>query len=136
VPSRRRPSVGNIVQFELPHGRYAYGRVLRDASVAFYAEITKEPQRPPVGSREFQFVVGVYDDVLRAAEVVGLDPSTHEDEDWPPPRFIRDPIGGCYKIYERGEMRDATANECVGLERAAVWGLSDLIERLSTGRRR
>jgi len=36
--------------------------VLRDASVAFYKGRSDDPARPPIGDREFEFVVGVYDD--------------------------------------------------------------------------
>ncbi len=75
--SRRKPQVGDVIHFALPSGRYAYGRVLRDASVAFYSETTAEPGVPPVGSRNYQFVVGVYGDVLTSegVSVVGHDPS-------------------------------------------------------------
>jgi hypothetical protein len=121
------------VQLELPDGTYAYGRVLRDAGVAFYRQRTTEPLQPPIGSRDFEFTVGVYEDVIRSAEVVGHDPSAGEAEDWPPPSFVQDPIEGRVQIYERGQLRDATPDECVGLERAAVWDRHHLIERLSRG---
>ena len=130
---RRRPNVGDVVQFQLPDGSWAYGRVLHDASVAFYRGRSREPGEPPIGSREFEFVVGVYDDVLGEAEVVGHDPSVSEREDWPPPNFIPDPISGSYQIYERGQTRPASPDECLGLERAAVWDRAHLLERLSTG---
>ena len=75
--SSRRPRVGAVIQLTLPSGRYAYGRVLRDANVAFYSETTTEPGLPPVGSRDYQFVVGVYDDVFSSVNitVVSHDPS-------------------------------------------------------------
>jgi hypothetical protein len=41
--SSRKPQVGDVIQLTLPGGRYAYGRVLRDAGVAFYSETTAEP---------------------------------------------------------------------------------------------
>ena len=49
-------------QFDPPDGTYANGRVLRDASVAFYKGRSDDPARPPIGDREFEFVVGAYDD--------------------------------------------------------------------------
>ncbi len=75
--SLRKPQVGDVIQLTLPNGRYAYGRVLRDASVAFYSETSAGPGVPPVGSRDYQFVVGVYDDVLTSegVSIVGHDPS-------------------------------------------------------------
>jgi hypothetical protein len=130
--SRRKPKVGDVVQIRLPSDCYAYGRVLRDASVAFYRETTVEPGQPPIGSRDYQFVVGVYDDVLKSNEVpvVGHDPSASPDDDWPPPNCVRDPISGATKIYHRGVMRPASSEESEGLEPAAVWDLHHLIDRL------
>jgi hypothetical protein len=45
--SRRTPRVGDVIQVTLPTGRYAYGRILRDAGVAFYSGTTAEPGLPP-----------------------------------------------------------------------------------------
>lgn len=94
--NRHKPQVGDVIQLTLPSGRYAYGRVLRDASVAFYRETTAQPGMPPIGSRNYQFVVGVYDDVLTSEDVsvVGHDPRQGPEDDWPPPNSISDPISG------------------------------------------
>jgi hypothetical protein len=120
----------------LPTGRYAYGRVLRDASVAFYRTTTTEPGLPPIGTRDYQFVVGVYDDVpgWDGAPVVGHDPSQGPEDDWPPPHSVRDPISGAMSIYHHGHMRPATPEETEGLEPAAVWDLHHLIDRLTGSR--
>ena len=133
--SRSRPQVGDVIQVALPTGRYAYGRVLRDASVAFYSETTAEPGLAPIGSRDYQFVVGVYDDVpgSDSAPVVGHDPGQGPEDDWPPPHSVPDPISGAMRIYHHGHMRPAMPEEAVGLEPAAVWDLHHLIDRL-TGR--
>ena len=130
--SRRKPQVGDVIQVALPSGCYAYGRVLQDASVGFYNETTTEPGRPPIGSRDYQFVVGVYADVLTSEEVpvVGHDPSQGPDDDWPPPYRVRDPISGAMKIYHFGLMRSATPEECAELEPAAVWDFHHLVDRL------
>jgi len=129
---RRKPPLGDVIQFVLPSGCYAYGRVLRDASVAFYTETTTEPGLPPIGSRNYQFVVGVHDDVFNSESVavVGHDPSQAPEDDWPPPYCVRDPISGEMKIYHHGMLRAATPRECEGLEPAAVWELHHLIDRL------
>jgi Immunity protein 26 len=129
---RTKPPVGTVLQIALPNGYYAYGRVLRDASIAIYDALTSEPQHPPIGSRAYRFVVGVYDDVLRSDDVaiVGRDPGLSEADDWPPPYCVRDPISGATKIYHHGSMRPATAEECNDLEPAAVWDLPHIIDRL------
>lgn len=133
---RRKPTVGSVVQLSLPDGTYAYGRVLKDAAVAFYETRTPAPSQPPIGERRYAFVVGVYDDVLRADDVpvVGKDPSATPDEDWPPPFRVEDPISGSLSIYERGSFRQATRAEAGDLEPAAVWDREHLVNRLMTGR--
>lgn len=130
--SRRKPKVGDVIQLTLPSGRYAYGRVLRDASVAFYSETTAESGMPPVGSRNYQFVVGVDADVLTSegVSVVGHDPTRDPEDDWPPPNSVHDPISEVVSIYHHGQMRAATAEESEGLEPAAAWELHHLIDRL------
>jgi hypothetical protein len=129
---RRRPKLGDVVQVALPSGRFAYGRVLQDASVAFYDETTTEPCQPPIGSRSYQFVVGVYEDVLRSdrCPIVGRDPSANPEEDWPPPYKITDPISGSVKIYHKGTIRPMTEYEHRSLEPAAVWDYTQIVERL------
>ncbi|WP_413250889.1 Imm26 family immunity protein [Sinomonas flava] len=124
--------MGDVVQFNLPDGRYAYARVLADAAAAFYAETSDGPGQPPIGSREYQFVVGIYDDVLRSDDVpvVGHDPSLDPDDEWPPPMSVTDPITGSVRVYERGIIRPARDEELTGLEPAAVWDLHHVIERL------
>lgn len=130
--SRSEPQVGDVIQVTLPNGSYAYGRVLLDAGVAFYSETTTASGMPPIGSRDYQFVVGVYDDILTSegVSVVGHDPSQGPEDDWPPPSSIRDPISGAMRIYHHGEMRAATPEEAEGLEPAAVWELHALVDRL------
>jgi len=129
---RHRPMVGDVIQLSLPSGRFAYGRVLRDASVAFYDETTSEPGQPPIGNRNYRFVVGVYDDVLRSDKcpVVGWDPSANLEEDWPPPHKVTDPITKTVRVYHKGTMRPAADYEHESLESAAVWDYKQVIERL------
>jgi hypothetical protein len=67
---RHKPNIGDVLQFDLPDGTYAYGRVLRDACVAFYRRRSTEPGMPPLGDRDFEFTVGVYEDVVAGHRVV------------------------------------------------------------------
>ncbi len=128
---KRHP--GDVVEVPLPRGRFAYGRVYRDASVGFYRTRTAEPGQPPIGSRDFVFVVGVYDRELQTLRVVGLDPFASAEDEWPPPTSIRDVITGGYSIYQHGTIRPSTAREAAHLEPAAVWGIDDLQARLDRG---
>ena len=127
------PGVGAVVEVPLPRGRYAYGRVYRDASVGFYQHRTTVPDAPPIGSRDFAFFVGVEDGAFKQMRLVGEDPFQPGEDDWPPPCFIRDAITGRYSIYHRGAITPSTVDEAAHLERAAVWGFSHLVERLDRG---
>jgi hypothetical protein len=56
--------LGDVIEVALPRGRFAYGRIYRDASIGFYRARTGEPAQPPIGSRDFAFFVGVDDQAL------------------------------------------------------------------------
>ena len=127
---RRR--VGDVFQLSLPDGRYAYGRIYRDASVGIYRTITDEPQNPPIGSRDFIFHVGMYDDIITSGQcpIVGRDPFENPESEWPPPYYMKDKISGEYSLYHKGEIRPASEFECRGLEEAAVWDLHHIVDRI------
>lgn len=126
------PNVGDVVEISLPDGKVAHARVLRDASIAVYRGIRTAGQSPPLGSREYAFVVGVYEDALRGLPVVGKDPNRDESDGWPPPYRITDPITGSVSLYYRGTTRPASADEAEGLEPAAVWDLAHIVKRIES----
>ena len=128
---RIRPKPGDVFQIPLPDGRFAYGRVFRDASVGIYKQVSAAPQSPP-DREEFAFIVGLYKDVLTSGRwpIIGRRPFPDEDAAWPPPKSIKDPISGRYSLYHKGEIRPASPEECAGLERAAVWDAHHVIDRI------
>jgi Immunity protein 26 len=67
--------VGDIFQIDLPDGRFAYGKVFRDASIGIYQRVFDSPVFPPIDS-PFVFVVGLYDDILKSGmwPIVGSEP--------------------------------------------------------------
>ncbi len=131
---RIRPQVGDIFQIPLPNGRFAYGKVFRDASVGIYQKIFDSPAELPIKS-PFAFIVGLYDDVLKSGmwPIVGHEPFESKESEWPPPHFVEDIISGEYSIYHKGEMRPSSEDECRGLERAAVWDAHHVIDRIMGG---
>jgi hypothetical protein len=49
----------------------------------------------------------------------------------PPPRFIQDALRkDLFRIYEKGQFSPATKEECIGLEREAVWDPTHAEDRL------
>lgn len=81
---------------------------------------------------EYQFMVGVYDYVLKSGNWPKVDhrPFLNEDEEWPPPSCIVDAISGEYSVYYRGEIKPSTKADCEGLEVTAVWADNHIIDRI------
>ncbi len=81
---------------------------------------------------KYQFVVGIYEDILKSEkwEIVDNRPFDNENEAWPPPMFIIDKISGKYSLYHKGEIKDASNDQCIGLEEAAVWEADLIIDRI------
>jgi hypothetical protein len=116
----------------LPDGTYAYGRVHRDAVVCFYRTRSRSPATPPIGEREYELCVAVYDDVVAGWQRVGVDDFDEGDDGgWPPPMVVQDAISGEAQVYHRGEMRPAEQDEVAGLEPAGVWNEEHVTARLS-----
>jgi hypothetical protein len=131
--AKRKAVPGDVCAFDLGDGRFAFGRLLRDASIAVYRGTSLARDSPPIGQRDFLFTVGIYDDVpaTAASPVVGHDPFQDADEEWPPPRKVVDPITGTIRIYQRGEIMPAPDPvEADKLEKAAVWDLHHLLDRI------
>lgn len=124
--------MGDVFQISLPNGNYAYGRVFEDATVGVYNHITTAPNVPPIGLRDYMFLVGMYRHVLTRGEcpIIGQDRFDVPEDAWPPPNFIRDQINGGYSLYYKGEITPGTKGQCEGLEEAAVWDLPHIVERI------
>ena len=130
--THRKPKIRDVIQFSLPNGRFAYGRMLREGSVAFYKETSSQPFRPPIGSRDYQFVVGVTTSVVTddAVPIVGHDPAAWGDDDWPSDGSIQDPITGEMSLYHRGSIEPSTPEATATLEPVAAWELHHIVDRL------
>ncbi|MEK4527032.1 hypothetical protein CXK86_13290 [Paenibacillus sp. BGI2013] len=128
---RKRIKLGDIYAIPLPNGKFAFGRRLKDASIAIYNVISDTIEEIPQ-EEEYQFIVGVYDDVLKSGDwpVVENRPFPNEEEAWPPPACIIDRISGGYEIYHLGEIRPSTREESEGLEIAAVWEAHHIVDRI------
>lgn len=118
---RKRIKIGDVYAIPLPNGKYAFGRKFKDAGIGIYKYIGEGIEDIPK-DEEYQFIVGVYEYVLKSGDwtVVENRPFKSDDEAYPPPSCIIDSISGEYSIYYKGEIRSATKSECEGLEVAAV----------------
>ncbi|MFB9328276.1 Imm26 family immunity protein [Paenibacillus aurantiacus] len=128
---RKRIKLGDVYAIPLPDGQFAFGRRFKDAGIAIYHHRGKSMEDLPSGEN-YQFFVGVYDDVLKSGQwpVVDHRHFTHEEEAWPPPKCIMDNLNGECSIYYKGEIRASTQTECEGLEIAAVWDVEHIVDRI------
>lgn len=128
---RLRYRLGIVYAIPLPNGKFGFGRTMEDAGFAVYKHIG-ESQIDTPNTEEYQFIVGVYRQSLRSSGWVVIENRLfNSDEDpFPPPQCIVDKISGQYQIYHRGEMRNASQEECEGLEIAAVWDADHIIDRI------
>lgn len=129
--TRKRIKLGDIYAIPLPNGKYAFGRIFRDAGIAIYKHLGDSIEDLPQ-TEDYQFIVGVYEDVLKSGDwpVVDNRPFANEEEAWPPPNCIIDSISGGYSIYYKGQITKSTKEECEGLEEAAVWDKHHIIDRI------
>jgi hypothetical protein len=128
---RRKLKLGDVYAIPLPDGNYAFGRTFWDGAIAIYEYIsTNIEELPP--TENYQFIVGVYEHVLKSGEwpVVDNRPFNNDEEIWPPPTCVIDSISGEYSIYYKGEFREAKKSDCEGLEVATVWGAEHIIDRI------
>lgn len=121
--------VGDICRLKLPNGLYAFGRVFKDAAIGVYSQLSDDDSYVPIDD-EYMFIVGIYNSSLRQWEKVGHKDFTSEEESWPPPEYTVDPITKRYSIYYKGVFTLSSYDECKGLEEAAVWENSHIIDRI------
>jgi len=111
------------VKVSLGDGSHTYARVPPDASFAFYDSRTTEDMAiEQVTGLPVLFFVAVMEHAVKEGRwpVVGHVPLDNALQ--APPKFIQDALNkNRFEIYEHGQIRPATRQECIGLERAAVW---------------
>ena len=124
--------VGDVVRVPLEDGTHTYARVLPEATFAFYDSRTAEALPvTKVVRKPVLFFVAVMNRAIkeRRWEIIGHAPL--ETGFQSPPRFIQDALNKeRFEIYEHGRIRPATRQECVGLEREAVWEPEHIEDRI------
>ncbi|WP_037573010.1 Imm26 family immunity protein [Spirochaeta cellobiosiphila] len=116
-----RPGV--ILQVPIDNNTHTYARILTDRNIAFYDYRTAEEitNLKDIISAKILFIICVNETFKNSWEVKGdleLEPSLRRN----PLMFICAPYTEDYKIYDNGEIRrNATKEECMGLERVVAW---------------
>jgi hypothetical protein len=131
----RRAVTGDIVRVDFDEKLHTYGLVLVEPYVAVYDFPTADEvtDMAEVVSKPILFVLAVYDRVLR----LGTWPRVGQVPAGTPPVAVPDFFTQdlfnpqrCKIIGPQGNTRTVRPEECVGLERAAVWAAEHVAQRL------
>ena len=114
---------GDILKIGLPGGRTSTCQMLEEPEFAFFA---------PNDSSQLLFRIWVHKSAYSSGrwEKIGnseIPPELASEV----PRFNQDPISGSLSIHQSGREYSATEEECVKLERAAVWEPNHVEDRIT-----
>jgi|HubBroStandDraft_2_1064218.scaffolds.fasta_scaffold303338_1 hypothetical protein len=125
-------TIGDVVRIELGDGTHTYARVLPEASFAIYdAQTTEDLPIMKTVERPVLFYVAVMNRAVKEERWSVVGHKTLEDWLQAPPRFIQDALNKKkFEIYQHGKIRPATRQECLGLERTAVWEPEHVEDRI------
>jgi hypothetical protein len=124
---------GAFVRIPLDDGSFGYGRLLEFPYTAFYdlrtdistADIDAIAERPVL------FTLAVHKSALDGWEIIGSKP-LEEPLRQPVVQFMQDTAdpSHCTIVDSAGNERPASPEDCVGLERVAVWEAKHIRDRL------
>jgi hypothetical protein len=130
--AKKKHNPGTFVRIRLQDGSYGYGRLLEFPFIAFYDYRSTEPvsDLDALAAKPVAFTIAVHKSAVDTWEVIGQKPP--EPNLKPPMRFMQtigDPAD-CQIFDSEGNERPAKPEECVGLERVAVWEPNHVEDRL------
>lgn len=118
---------GAFIEIALPNGKYAYGRILKEASFAFYDIYSdkKISDICAIQKTKILFINSVYKyaiskNVWKIIGILEIEPQLMIL----PMEFIQDELDPKqFSIYNpnTGKISPAKKEDCIGLEKAAVW---------------
>jgi len=130
---RQKRTVGAIVKIPFDGKWFTYGQILDDAEVAVFDARTdcELPMDEITGRAMICRVAVSYHAITKDRWLkVGKSPIS-EVIKAPVPKYIQDILKpDRFEIYCNGEIRPSTREECIGLERAAVWEPEHVEERI------
>jgi immunity protein 26 of polymorphic toxin system len=130
---RRKHTTGAFIRVPLADGSFGYARLLESPYAAFYDYRTPSPDSDldRIASRPILFRLAVRHLALDAWEVLGHR-ELEEPLTEPVVQFMQDrgDFRRCTVFDTAGHERAAEPQECVGLERAAVWERDSVEGRL------
>ncbi|QDG74410.1 immunity 26/phosphotriesterase HocA family protein [Labrenzia sp. PHM005] len=132
MTKRVRRKVGDIVSIPLSDGQYTYGRVLAEPLIAIYNHVSvSEADVETVLSRPVKYILAVMNNAVTSGRwrVIGrvdLEAGLQKTVRF----FQQDKFSGKLSIYVEGEEFPATLEDCLGLERNAVWDAEHVEDRI------
>jgi hypothetical protein len=136
VEKRQQRTIGSVVKVPLNTGYYTYARILKSPYFAFYDFLAKEDvyNLDLIVSSPVLFITSVSHYSVTSGLWVKIGKLPLEKNLLKiPPQFIQDSIqpNRFEIVYDDGRKKKATAEECTGLERLAVWTPESIQERLN-----
>ena len=133
---RKNIREGALLRIDLADGKDAFARVLPNSQVAFYNFFMNH--EAPVSTQTIYessilFATGVMKSAFQSNSWKSIDYQPLEDELLRPREYyIKDVITGRYSKYKSsdGSRVESTPEECRGLERASVWSVEQIEDRL------
>ena len=130
----KKRRVGDIVTIPLGGGNFAFGQVLSEPLIAFF-DVTAKSELPveDILNSQVAFSLWVMNHAVTNGEwKVIAHADVNASIDQAPAFFKKDIITGKLSItHDGGDEMPATLQEIEGLERAAVWEPSHIVDRLN-----
>lgn len=129
-----RHRLGDLVAIPLQDGRFAFGRLYNDATIAILDHVSCDaPSVAELAEAQTLFFAGVFDTAIKDGswKIIGNIPFESEDGAWPPPRAIQDVLDPSkFRIYHRGQMSAVSREDARGLEEALMYKPEQLVARI------
>jgi hypothetical protein len=126
-------STGAFLAIRLNDGSFAYGRLLEFPFAAFYDFRSKWviSDLNEIAAKPLLFTLAVHESALDTWEIIGKLP-LEDSLKRPVVQFMQDILDHtrCRIVDSEGNERSAKPEECLGLERAAVWEAPHVERRL------
>jgi|SRR6185312_1001611 len=138
IKKRQRFKEGSIVRIKLSGNRFIFGRLLPAFRISVYDFVVNSdkniPQIEEVIMSKIILSVGIYRTIITKGmfEIIGFKELTQIEIDKIPPMFNQS-LGNyedCTIFYDNGKEYKAKPEECIGLERSAVWDEHSLVDRI------
>lgn len=132
---KRKPNPGTLIEIRLSNDWFAYGQVLKNGSIAFFD--TYKEQRSNIehlAAMDVIFIVTPYNHAYRNENWNSKGKTEIRQElQKVPNTFIQDVADlNKFQIYNPNtdEIRKSSREECLSLERFAVWDANHIEDRL------